>query len=89
MPERVDTLPTTPRRDSPGSSKLRLKKRASTLEKTKEPRSMELAHSPRPAMAGILELCHSIGESEWSAPEHAEVIRIRVYFQTYSPEKTK
>ncbi len=85
-----DIASATPRRDSPGSSKLRVEKpggNAGEDEQGTEP--MEVGHAHAPGNGGNLGVVPLDRESEWSAPEHAEVIRIWVYFQTYSPEKTK
>src|ERR1700756_5741064 len=43
----------------------------------------------RPANPGILELCHSIGNVSGVAPNTPKSYALCVYFQMYSPEKTR
>src|ERR1700757_3818707 len=43
----------------------------------------------RPAIPGILELCHSIGNVSGVAPNTPKSYALCVYFQMYSPEKTR
>src|SRR6266700_7421969 len=85
-----DIASATPRRDSAGSSKLRVEKPGGNAgEDEQGTEYMEVGHAHAPGNGGNLGVVPLDRESEWSAPEHAEVIRIWVYFQTYSPEKTK
>ena len=76
-----DIASATPRRDSPGSSKLRVEEAccyARENEKSRE--SMEVGHTHPPGNGGNLGVMPFDRESEWSAPEHAEVIRIMGIF---------
>src|ERR1700675_1011198 len=43
----------------------------------------------RPATPGILEWCHSIGKVSGVLPNTPKSYALWVYFQTYSPEKTR
>src|ERR1043166_1424936 len=66
------------------------KKRAFTLEKTKRAvNPWKLGTLTRPAKPGILELCHSMGNVSGVLPKTPKSYALCVYFQMYSPEKTR
>src|SRR5207245_10483730 len=75
---------------APAPPRCGLKTRAATLEKTNSAENpWKLGTLTRPATAGILELCHSIGKVRGVLPNTPKSYALWVYFQTYSPEKTK
>src|SRR2546425_13237195 len=86
----VISLPPLPGGTAPAPPSCGLKKRAATLEKTKRAENpWKSGTLTRPATAGILELCHSIGKVSGVLPNTPKSYALWVYFQTYSPEKTK
>src|SRR6266481_2584172 len=67
-----------------------VKNRAATLENTKRAENPWMFGTlTRPATAGILELCHSMGKVSGVAPNTPKSYALWVYFQMYSPEKTR
>ncbi len=76
-----DIASATPRRDSPGSSKLRVEKpggNAGEDEQGTEP--MEVGHAHAPGNGGNLGVMPFDRESEWSASKYAEVVSIMRVF---------
>src|SRR5246127_2275904 len=66
------------------------KKRAATLEKTVRAENPWMFGTlTRPANPGILELCHATGKKMGVLPRMLKSYPLCVYFQMYSPEKTR
>src|SRR5256712_2819342 len=86
----VIPLPPLPGGTAPAPPSCGLKKRAATLEKTKRAENpWKLGTLTRPATAGILEVCHSIGKVSGVVPNTPKSYALWGYFQTDSPEKNK
>src|SRR6266550_6594990 len=86
----VKTLPLLPGGTAPAPPNCGLKNREVTLENTNSAENPWMFGTlTRPANAGILELCHSIGNVSGVAPKTPKSYALWVYFQTYSPEKTR
>src|ERR1700739_4831043 len=66
------------------------KNREATLENTiNAEKPWKLGTLTRPAYPGILELCHSMGNVIGVEPRMLKSYPLWVYFQMYSPEKTR
>src|SRR5258708_3899910 len=66
------------------------KKRGATPEKTiKAEKTRKFGTLTRPANPGILELCHAMGKKIGVFPRMLKSYPSCVYFQMYSPEKTR
>src|SRR6266566_2101538 len=90
MRNAVNEFPTVPEGTAPAPPIWGVKKRAATLEKTMSAENpWKLGTLTRPANPGILELCHSIGNVSGVLPKTPKSYALWVYFQTYSPEKTR
>src|SRR6266550_7224387 len=86
----VKTLPLLPGGTAPAPPNCGLKNREVTLENTNSAENPWMFGTlTRPATAGILELCHSIGNVSGVAPNTPKSYALCVYFQMYSPEKTR
>src|ERR1700686_4079894 len=67
-----------------------VKNRAATLEKTiSAVNPWKVGTLTRPANPGILELSHAMGKKMGVLPRMLKSYALWVYFQMYSPEKTK
>src|SRR6266436_5295746 len=86
----VISVPPVPVGTVPAPPSCGVKNRAATLEKTNRAENpWTFGTLTRPATAGILELCHSIGNVSGVAPNTPKSYALWVYFQMYSPEKTR
>src|SRR5437879_12948119 len=86
----VISLPPLPGGTAPAPPSCGLKKRAATLENTKRAENpWKLGTLTRPATAGILELCHSIGKASGVLPQRRTSDAFWVYVQPYSPARSE
>src|SRR5579884_2710520 len=86
----ISPVPIVPGGTAPAPPSCGVKKRDCTLEKTNSAvKPWKFGTLTRPAKPGILELCHSMGKVSGVLPKTPKSYALCVYFQTYSPEKTR